>query len=424
MGSQEAAEGTFLAAQEAARGKTVARLRIAYELSGLRARRGDWAALEGAAQQVLQEAPDQTDEGLALRHDAHAALGSVAYYRGKLSATLDHFTACLRIAKQRGLVTDEMLARWNLATNALYHLGRWHEAREHLAKLQALAAGGLWEGAIIFELWLNGEWEKSAEMWLRGWSEMLESDDLEVHMAFGRRIADNLLALSRHQEALTFLDPLLARLRQFEARSYELQLVPRQVEALARLGEVQALPVAEDGLELARTLGGRPAEGLLLRGRALAHQEDGRWLDAFADFEAAIAVLEELPMPYEVARTQREAGLARLARGRRGDRQRGAEFLRLARQQFADLGANRDENATDAILSAAGLADERERGPGPLTVRELEVAELVTQGLSNAEIAERLFITEKTAAYHVGSILTKLDFNSRVQIAVYMTRQE
>lgn len=423
MGSHEAAEATFLAAQEAAQGTTVARLRIAYELSGLRARRGDWAVLEEAGQRVLREAPDQTDEGLALRHDAHAALGSVAYYRGKLSATLDHFTACLGIAKQRGLVNDQSLARWNLATNALYHLGRWHEAREHLAKLQVLAAAGIVEGAILFEMWLNGEWEKASEIWLRSWPELEDSDDLEVQMAFGRRIADLLLALGRHQQALTFLDPLLARLRQFEARSYELQLFPRQVEALARMGEAQALPVAQDGLELARTLGGRPAEGLLLRGRAMTHQQTGEWLDAFADYEAAIAILEELPMPYEVARTQREAGLARLARGRRGDRQRGAEFLRLARQQFADLGASRDENATDAILSAAGLADERERGPGPLTARELEVAELVTQGLSNAEIAERLFITEKTAAYHVGSILTKLDFNSRVQIAVYMTRQ-
>ena len=56
--------------------------------------------------------------------------------------------------------------------------------------------------------------------------------------------------------------------------------------------------------------------------------------------------------------------------------------------------------------------------------RELEVAELVTEGLSNSEIAGRLFITEKSAAYHVASILTKLDFNSRVQIAVYMTRRE
>lgn len=425
IGSREAAEATFLAARESARDTAVARLRIDYELCGLRARRGDWVALEAAARRVLREAPDQTDEGLALLYDAHAALGSVAYYRGTLTTALDHFTACLRIAEQRGLADDQALARWNLATNALYHVGRWHEAREQLAELQALAIMDSGQPAIVFELWLNGAWEQAAEIWLRSWPDMLESDDLEVQMAFGRRIADLLLALGRPQEALALLAPLLARLRRFEARSFELQLIPRQVEALARLGDEQALPVAQAGLALAQTLGGRPAEGLLLRGRALAYQQAGRrWLDAFAGYDAAVAILEELPMPYEVARTQREAGLARLARGRRGDRQRGAELLRLARQQFADLGARRDESATDAILSAAGLADQRERGPGPLTVREQEVAELVAQGLSNAEIAERLFITEKTAAYHVGSILTKLDFTSRVQIAVYMTGQQ
>ena len=424
VGSYEAAEATFLSAQEAAGDTAVSRLRIAYELGGLRALRGDWAALEEAGQRVLREAPNESDEGLTLHHDAHAALGSVAYYRGALSAALEHFTACLRMAERRGLANEQALARWNLATNALYHLGRWHEAREHLATLQALVTTGPAQGAFVFELWLNGQWEEAAEIWLRTWPDLLESDDLEVQMAFGRRIADLLLALGRPQAALDLLAPLLARLRRLQARSFELQLVPRQVEALARIGDEQALPVAQEGLAMAQSLGGRPAEGLLLRGRALAQQQLGQWLDAFADYEAAVAILEELPMPYEVARTLREAGVARLARGRRGDRQRGAALLRRARQHFADLGAGRDENATGAILSAAGLADERERGPGPLTTRELEVAELVTEGLSNAEIAERLFITEKTAAYHVGSILTKLDFTSRVQIAVYITSQQ
>jgi DNA-binding NarL/FixJ family response regulator len=155
----------------------------------------------------------------------------------------------------------------------------------------------------------------------------------------------------------------------------------------------------------------------------MAYRQRGRWLEAYDDYEAAAAILEELPMPYEAARTQRQAGLARLARGRRGDRRRAAALLKRARQHFADLGAGRDEEIVEAILSAAGLTTEGERGPGPLTAREREVAELVTQGLSNGEIAERLFITEKTAAFHVGNILNKLGFNSRVEIAVYMAQQ-
>ncbi|MFN8526657.1 MAG: LuxR C-terminal-related transcriptional regulator [Chloroflexota bacterium] len=58
--------------------------------------------------------------------------------------------------------------------------------------------------------------------------------------------------------------------------------------------------------------------------------------------------------------------------------------------------------------------------PGPLTQREREVALLIAQGLTNRQIAERLVITEGTAASHVVHILGKLDFNSRAQIAAWV----
>jgi DNA-binding CsgD family transcriptional regulator/tetratricopeptide (TPR) repeat protein len=57
--------------------------------------------------------------------------------------------------------------------------------------------------------------------------------------------------------------------------------------------------------------------------------------------------------------------------------------------------------------------------PGPLTAREREVAVLVAQGVSNREIATRLFISERTAQTHVQHILDKLGFTSRTQIATW-----
>jgi non-specific serine/threonine protein kinase len=59
------------------------------------------------------------------------------------------------------------------------------------------------------------------------------------------------------------------------------------------------------------------------------------------------------------------------------------------------------------------------RSPMPLSPREHEVARLLARGLTNAQIARELVITERTAAAHVEHILAKLGFASRTQVAVW-----
>jgi NarL family two-component system response regulator LiaR len=61
--------------------------------------------------------------------------------------------------------------------------------------------------------------------------------------------------------------------------------------------------------------------------------------------------------------------------------------------------------------------------PEPLTERELEVLQLVSQGLSNQEIAERLVIGDATVRTHIGNILGKLHLANRVQAAIYALRK-
>jgi DNA-binding CsgD family transcriptional regulator len=79
-----------------------------------------------------------------------------------------------------------------------------------------------------------------------------------------------------------------------------------------------------------------------------------------------------------------------------------------------------------ALRLALGESDQAEVASSdaaegtPLGKRELEVARLVTDGLSNKQIAARLFISDRTVATHVGNILNKLGFNSRAQVATWM----
>ncbi len=66
--------------------------------------------------------------------------------------------------------------------------------------------------------------------------------------------------------------------------------------------------------------------------------------------------------------------------------------------------------AVDAQSVAPGLVD--------LTDRELEVLRLIARGMSNAEIADELYLGEATVKTHVGRVLTKLDLRDRVQAVV------
>ncbi len=59
----------------------------------------------------------------------------------------------------------------------------------------------------------------------------------------------------------------------------------------------------------------------------------------------------------------------------------------------------------------------------PLTTREIEVLRLIATGISNAEIAGQLFVSEKTVKSHVSNILGKLQLADRTQAAVYAFRQ-
>ena len=101
-----------------------------------------------------------------------------------------------------------------------------------------------------------------------------------------------------------------------------------------------------------------------------------------------------------------------------------------ARKTLAELAAPiQDEKLRETFLSTASLWLPRPRPLTPrritkqafggLTEREREVAILIANGKSNREIAEQLVVGNRTVEVHVSSILSKLGFTSRAQIAVW-----
>lgn len=182
-------------------------------------------------------------------------------------------------------------------------------------------------------------------------------------------------------------------------------------------GELQdATAMISDALGRSTSLGDQFAMALELETLA--------WLAAIQfDFDRATTVLGGAELIWRMASTPVEK--------MPGVRDFRAEGVRQVRETIGDAAfdggfskglAMRPGDVVDFALGVAPVSPET-RKAGPLSRRETEVAALVAEGLTNRDIAERLFLSERTAQGHVQSILRKLVFGSRSQIAVWYVDQ-
>ncbi len=171
--------------------------------------------------------------------------------------------------------------------------------------------------------------------------------------------------------------------------------------------------------ELADRAGCEVVAGFAARADGLVRAAAGDAAGAIEPLERALAVFARLGLPLETARTH--LLLARLLL----DRPAATREARAALEAFERLGAGADADAAAAFLRSLGVKAARTgpRGVGVLTKREQEVLGLLAQGLSNQELAERLFLTRKTVEHHVRSVLRKLGLRSRAEAAAYAVRE-
>jgi DNA-binding NarL/FixJ family response regulator len=138
------------------------------------------------------------------------------------------------------------------------------------------------------------------------------------------------------------------------------------------------------------------------------------------------AAAAEAPAPVWGARCRTLAGEALLAAGRRDDARR---ELRAAAAELERCGAWGYRDAALRVLRRLGdrprPAAAVRTGDGPLAAlspREREVAALVADGQTNAQIAARLHLSESTVGKHVSRVLGKLGMSSRTGVAALLAR--
>ena len=102
----------------------------------------------------------------------------------------------------------------------------------------------------------------------------------------------------------------------------------------------------------------------------------------------------------------------------------GLEFAERGVREFAGVPGSWSLFAAGPAQPARASEPMRSAAPVALSRREREVAQLLARGMSNREIAGQLYLSERTIDNHVHHILDKLGFDSRVQVATWLARNE
>ena len=186
--------------------------------------------------------------------------------------------------------------------------------------------------------------------------------------------------------------------------------------ALAELGDGErAERLAREGMAAARAFGAPRALARSLRaaGRVIGGDEGLELL------EEAVSVVEPSPARLEAAYALADLGAELVERRRRRE---GREALRLALEMAQKCGATALAERVRGDLGAGGGRPPRLEltGVEALTPAERKVCDLAAGELTNRQIAQTLFVTEKTVELHLTSAYRKLGIRSRFQLASIM----
>ena len=283
-----------------------------------------------------------------------------------------------------------------------------------------------------------------------------DDPDLAAYVAAGR--AEVMLAAGKANEALDIAESGLTDIAGVHDAFVRSPLLAIGLRAAAEVGEWQRATRAPGGVadpaaraqplrreldEIATRTPAPATRAMAALAAAEAARLDGTdgpemWLEV-------VRLLDELPDPERAARARLHAAATELRA--RGTRAAPIDLLRRAYETARRLGAAPLRAAVEDVARRARVSLEAEPTPAAaeaaaayattpaaptdrevalrrsgLSAREIEVLQLVAAGRTNGEIAERLFISRKTAGVHVTHILDKLAVSNRVEAAMVAAR--
>jgi DNA-binding CsgD family transcriptional regulator len=384
-----------------------------------------FAALLDGHQHVL--AGDMAQASVSLRRaveigsrldvdtDLLANLGIAGFHLGDDATAERSYARLLTWARSRGAVLA-MVSALSRLPFAQIAAGRWEEARACADEAADLARGVGQPSLAAMPLALLAlmgafRGDPSAE------GRLEEAEHLHGKQTLGVLAApvSDVLAWTRATLAANDhdLDGALHHLGHLTVPMIQRLAAIDRVEVAARAGAVAlAREWAGELMSFADAVGARWAGAAGEHGLALLCDGD----EADRHFVAALGLHESASRPVDRARTSLAYGEF-LRRSRR--RVDARAHLRTALEVFEDVGAApMAERARQELRASGETARKRDVSTiENLTPQELQTARLVAQGLSNRDVAERLFVSPRTVEYHLSNAYQKLGVRSRGELA-------
>lgn len=373
---------------------------------------------------------------------SHVNLPSVLESVGRSRDALGILREGVDLTRRMGLLESEAWVWGNLA-ESLISLGRWDEALEAADRAGAPGRGPAPRGGAALK--------RATVALARGESAEAARQLAEARAAYGTHdpVPQYRLPLATLTVGVAAAEGRLADARAELARvldegfppgtqryGWPLLLSAAEAEADAR-----TLPAADQGRAEAVERLADAAKRLTTGAPVWAAHEHwvraelhrARDRDTPQLWSEAVTAFERVERPYELARVRHRLAAALLATGGEDERVRATELLRLARTVADHLGARPLSDAVNLLGRRARLTLGRavpEPAAAPadpaealgLTGRERDVLRLVSEGRTNRQIAEELFISPKTASVHVSNILAKLGVSGRGEAAALAHR--